>query len=1279
MTTANVNVTKVLLKRGNTVQNNNYTGVSGELTIDTQLKTLRVHDGVTAGGNAITATGAIGSYSNTNTAAYLASQSITSANIGAFQTFANSNAATQTTSINTVNANIGAYQTFANSNAATQTTSIDSINANIGAYQTYANSNAATQTTGISAVNANVTAANSAIQSLSANIGTLVAGAPGALDTLLELGNALGNSSSFSSTVVNWLGNITSNVTAANSRITILDANLGTATTNITTLFTNAATQAGSISTLQTQVYANANVATYLSAFDGNILPAANVTYSLGSETRQWRDLWVSNNTIYIGNTPVRVDGGTLLVNGAPVGGSYNNANVAAYLPSYTGNIAGNIVKNGNVWTFGTNGTTTFPTNISVDYSGGNVQFPRIIADSGKAFSVQAQGNTGSAALSWTVNPDSAGQYAAVAVTKGGGDNLAKVVLTAQSDSGDAATAKTWQFNETGTTRFPGDTILAPAGTSITMQSDQYSQLMWENANVTVAPNMAINSNFYVAQNNATLDIVYRDGSSNQQQKSWLWGVDGSLTFPTGGNLVFDSSAVSVIDGVTDISAIGTVSANVVQVLSDLTSFGASPAPRIYGFSSIATTGSAVNEGNISASGNLVASQNAYVTGNVFAARYNFANGVNILSTVGAGSYGNANVATYLSNYDGDINFTSSTAIISNVDVITVGAHIQSPAYQFSNGTSIFDGITGGGSTYSNANVVAMLAANTTVFIGNTNNVNTYSLQANNTQVFIGGNAAIASGNAATTNSTSLLHNMYFAANGTRLVRNTGAGVGLLSFDPTGFTVSGLVTVQTANSAPALPHWIKANVNGLFAPSGFTTSTITASGTVAVNATTGIQTSQTTFPLVNQTATTILFGGAATTINMGSGTIGGSGSNVFVGNAIGTSSGNLTVRAFGTYNSVNSLTSSGGYGNTTYSNIAVTGGSGTGMIISMSGAASGYLASATVTNPGTGYQNGETITIPAGNPGGSLGGSFVIGNYNAAYLGQVLADYSFGIDGNLTLPGNVTIASVGSIRYANGVNYASTVTGTYSNVNVEAYIGGNIGAYYAFANANAATQATSINTVNANIGAYQTYANTTFTYSNTNVAAYLTTATITTTGNITAGNLTTSGNISATGSILATPAWTSAGAITLTATTTNPTKGTTTSDNISYRQLGAKQWEIILTYIQTVANGVNGSGDYLVTLPNSLSFDTTLPSQQITTTNIGTNTYALMSYIIPSGSGLINNDTLGGQVYPIVYDATKFRILTTTYGSAIQCWGSGYYSLGGDDPKIQLTFRFTST
>jgi hypothetical protein len=106
-------------------------------------------------------------------------------------------------------------------------------------------------------------------------------------------------------------------------------------------------------------------------------------------------------------------------------------------------------------------------------------------------------------------------------------------------------TEKLWQFGPTGTTQFPNSLILAPVNQSITMQSDQYSQLMWENANVTVAPNMAINSNFYVTQNSATLDIGYRDGNSTQLIKSWLWSVDGTLTLPTSGRINFDYLSIS--------------------------------------------------------------------------------------------------------------------------------------------------------------------------------------------------------------------------------------------------------------------------------------------------------------------------------------------------------------------------------------------------------------------------------------------------------------------------------------------------------------------------------------------------------------------------------------------------------------------------------------------------------------------------------------------------------------------------------------------------------------
>jgi hypothetical protein len=99
----------------------------------------------------------------------------------------------------------------------------------------------------------------------------------------------------------------------------------------------------------------------------------------------------------------------------------------------------------------------------------------------------------------------------------------------------------------------------------------------------------------------------------------------------------------------------------------------------------------------------------------------------------------------------------------------------------------------------------------------------------------------------------------------------------------------------------------------------------------------------------------------------------------------------------------------------------------------------------------------------------------------------------------------------------------------------------------------------------------------------------------------------------------------------------------------------------------------------LITLPNSLQFDTTIASQIIYTSNIGASTWLHAGYIIPSGSGMINNGNVGGQIYPLIYNSTKFRILTVTYGNAVQCWGSGYYSVGGDNPKMQLTFQFTST
>jgi hypothetical protein len=44
--------TQVQFRRGTTTQNNAFTGAAGEITYDTDAKTLRLHDGTTAGGGA---------------------------------------------------------------------------------------------------------------------------------------------------------------------------------------------------------------------------------------------------------------------------------------------------------------------------------------------------------------------------------------------------------------------------------------------------------------------------------------------------------------------------------------------------------------------------------------------------------------------------------------------------------------------------------------------------------------------------------------------------------------------------------------------------------------------------------------------------------------------------------------------------------------------------------------------------------------------------------------------------------------------------------------------------------------------------------------------------------------------------------------------------------------------------------------------------------------------------------------------------------------------------
>lgn len=56
--------TVVQFRRGTTAQNNSFTGATGELSVDTDLKVVRVHDGSTAGGHAVASLTATQTFTN---------------------------------------------------------------------------------------------------------------------------------------------------------------------------------------------------------------------------------------------------------------------------------------------------------------------------------------------------------------------------------------------------------------------------------------------------------------------------------------------------------------------------------------------------------------------------------------------------------------------------------------------------------------------------------------------------------------------------------------------------------------------------------------------------------------------------------------------------------------------------------------------------------------------------------------------------------------------------------------------------------------------------------------------------------------------------------------------------------------------------------------------------------------------------------------------------------------------------------------------------------------
>ena len=167
-------------------------------------------------------------------------------------------------------------------------------------------------------------------------------------DTLtIQLANTAGNKSAANGAGITVGANDAIATYLFNSTSNVWTTNIGvSATGNITAPYFSGN---GSLLTGIVSSYSNANVqALGNSGWNGNIIPAANAVYSLGNATNYWANLWVANNTIYIGGVPLGMTSGNVLtVNGNAV--LSNNSNTAI---STTGNITANyFIGNGSLLT----------------------------------------------------------------------------------------------------------------------------------------------------------------------------------------------------------------------------------------------------------------------------------------------------------------------------------------------------------------------------------------------------------------------------------------------------------------------------------------------------------------------------------------------------------------------------------------------------------------------------------------------------------------------------------------------------------------------------------------------------------------------------------------------------------------------------------------------------------------------------------------------------------------------------------------------------------------
>ena len=141
--------------------------------------------------------------------------------------------------------------------------------------------------------------------------------------------------------------------------------------------------------------------------------------------------------------------------------------------------------------------------------------------------------------------------------------------------------------------------------------------------------------------------------------------------------------------------------------------------------------------------------------------------------------------------------------------------------------------------------------------------------------------------------------------------------------------------------------------------------------------------------------------------------------------------------------------------------------------------------------------------------------------------------------------------------------------------------------------------------------------------------------------------------ISSNGTILA------SNAVIVSATGTAPTSGTRTIDQTFAVDNGAtKTITLKLSYVGSAV----GSGDYLISLPEGITFNTNAGYNPTYTGISWSPTVASMApYIIPMQGGIVFAGAWSHSSFVVPYSSTQYRILFA-YGSSFTFWSSAFFA-----------------